>query len=148
VLKIGALTFSERDERKDRAKKAVRVLETALESGAVPGGGVAFLHAIPAVCAAKRGAVEHDAGVDLVARALTAPFLQIVANTGHDAPQVALHAVQQNGGDRGFDARTGEYVSMWETGILDSAAILTAALQSAGSAAIMALTTDVVIVEK
>ncbi|MBK9749485.1 MAG: hypothetical protein IPO91_22265 [Chloroflexi bacterium] len=148
VLKIGALTFSERDERKDRAKKAVRVLETALESGAVPGGGVALLHAIPAVCAAKRGAVEHDAGVDLVARALTAPFLQIVANTGHAAPQVALHAVQQNGGDLGFDARTGEYVSMWETGILDSAAILTAALQSAGSAAIMALTTDVVIVEK
>ncbi len=148
ILKIGALTFAERDERKDRAQKAVRILETALEGGVVPGGGIAYLNAIPAVSAAKCGDADHDAGVDLVVRALRAPFLQIVANTGYDAPQVALAEVLRPSGDVGFDARSGAFVSMWDAGILDSAAIVTAALQTAGSAAIMALTTDVVIVEK
>ena len=148
VLKIGALTFAERDERKDRAKKAVRILEAALESGVVPGGGIAYLNAIPAAGAAKCGDADHDAGVDLVVRALRAPFVQIVANTGHDAPQVALAEVLRLGSDVGFDARNGAFVSMWNAGILDSTAILTTALQTAGSAAIMALTTDVVIVEK
>lgn len=139
VLKVGALTFQERDERKARAKKAARALETALESGSVPGGGVAYLNAIPCVQAL------NDPGATLVARALRAPFLQLVTNSGAESPQVALNAALKRGGDFGFDARTRELRSLVD--IRDSAAVLSAALQTAGSAAIMALTTDVLIVE-
>jgi chaperonin GroEL len=148
VLRIGAQTFHERSERKEQAKKAMRVLETALEGGIVPGGGVAYLNAISAVGVCKRGELEADAGVDLVLRALRAPFLQIVANDGQESPQVTLNEVLSRGGAVGYDVNQGEFVSMTEAGILDSAVILCAALQTAASAAIMALTTDTAIVER
>jgi len=149
ILKIGALTFQERDERKARAKKAVRVLETALEGGVVPGGGVAYLNTIPSVIALKSpGDPESSAGLAVLLCALQAPFLQLVGQQGGVSPQAALHELARRGGDVVFDARTGEYLSCWDTGIIDSVPILCAALQTAVSAAIMALMTDVVIVER
>jgi chaperonin GroEL len=149
ILKIGALSFQERDERKERARKAVRVLETALEGGAVPGGGAAYLNAIPSLSVLNAQADgEISAGVSVLRRALQAPFLQLVSHDDGILPQVALHEILKRGGDTVFDLRMGEMVSCWEAGILDSAPILCAALQTAASAAIMALTTDVVIVER
>lgn len=149
ILKLGALTFQERDERKQRAKKAVRVLETALEGGIVPGGGAAYLNVIPTLRALRSDAdVDSSAGIGAVIHALYAPFLHLVSQRGDAAPQVALHAVLQGGGDSTFDVRAGMVASCWDAGILDSALILCAALQSAASAAIMALTTDVVILER
>ncbi len=142
ILKVGALTFQERDLKKALAKKAVRMLETVLEGGVLPGGGSAYLNAIPAVEAARD---EGDAGVMLVARALRAPLLQLVHNHGGVTPSVVLHDILQMGGDAGFDVTTGKIGSMREARILDSAPILCAALETAASAAIMAMTTDVVI---
>ena len=148
ILKIGAQTFHERDMRKEAAKKAVRVLETALDGGVAAGGGVAYLSAIPAANAVRGGSAEENAGVYLVRRALKAPFVQIACNYGRVHPYVALHDVQQEGATVGFDARTGTYAEMFDAGILDSVPILCAALETAASAAIMALTTGVVIVGK
>lgn len=146
ILKIGALTFQERDLKKALAKKAVRVLETALEGGVLPGGGTAYLNAIAAVESARHN--EESAGLMLVAHALRAPLLQLVHNHGELTPSVVLHDVMRMGGDAGFNVRTGKIGSMREAGLLDSAPILCAALETAASAAIMAMTTDVVIAGK
>ena len=124
------------------------MLESALEGGIVPGGGVAYLNAIAEVKAVALESPEDRAGVEIVARALTAPFLQIVSNQGKSVPPVALHEVTRLGGDTGFEARTGNLVSFWDAGIVDSVQVLCAALETAGSAAVMAMTTDIVIVGK
>jgi chaperonin GroEL len=147
VLKIGAYTQSEREIRYELANKAVRALELAVEQGVVPGGGVAYLDAIPAALAAREQcASEHEAeGAALLAAALAAPFHQIVRNHGLVPPAVALDAVRRLGPGHGFDALSGTYVCMAETGVLDALASTRAALESAASAAGTIMTTEVLV---
>ncbi len=147
ILKVGAFTFKDRERLKDLAKKAVRVLELALEEGIVPGGGAAYLGCIPAVLARRDDCASADeaSGVALVARALEAPLRQIVANHGEIPPALAVSEVQSRGMGVGFDVLSGTYQPMIEAGIIDSRAVVQAALEAAASAAVMAMTTDIVV---
>ncbi|MBZ0296248.1 MAG: hypothetical protein K8L99_27055 [Anaerolineae bacterium] len=147
ILKVGAFTFKDRERLKELAKKAVRVLELALEEGVVPGGGAAYIDCIPAVLAARDQCATPDEayGVQVVARALETPLRQIVANHGEIHPPLAVSEVQARGAGYGFDAMTGTYRPMIEAGILDSRAVVQGALEAAYSAAAMAITTDVIV---
>lgn len=147
ILKVGAYSTRERDQIKETARKAARVLETALVDGVVPGGGVAYLDCSTAVQAAIKSSRsgEDAAGMKVVARALEAPFCQLVQNSGHLSPMAALADVRRKGAGHGFDVRAGKIVSMAEAGILDSLAVLRGALLAAASAAVMAITTDVLV---
>ncbi len=147
VIKIGAYSERERDAKKEQVQKALRALEELHEAGAVPGGGVAYLQCIPAVLAASRACTSSDeaAGIALVATALEAPFTQIVRNYGKIYPPLALEEVHRLGPGYGFDGLRGEYACMVERGILDSARVAQAALEAAGSLAVMAITTDSIV---
>lgn len=147
ILKIGAYTPKERDVRKATAQKAVRLLELAMNSGVLPGGGAAYLDCLPAVLACREQCADEDErrGVEAIARALKAPFLQIVKNHGGMHPPVALAHALEAGCGRGLDARTGEIAPMVEAGILDSVAVLRAVLAAAVSAASTAITTDIIV---
>ena len=147
VLKVGASTERQREATKALAKKAVRVLGPALTEGLVPGGGVALLGCRSAVLAARESCPDADevAGVEVVAAALAAPFNQLVQNHGVHTPAVALDAVDRLGPGHGLDVREGRYACMAEIGVLDSLAVVRAALQAAGSAAGIAMTTDVIV---
>lgn len=149
VLKIGAYTRAERELRIEQARKAVRVLEVAVAEGVVPGGGVAYLQAqvaAQAACAACSGA-DEAAGAAVVAAALDAPFRQIVVNAlgGTVAPSVALDHVRRLGPGYGLDALGGGYVPMAEAGVLDCVGVVLGALEAAVSAAVMLITTEVVV---
>jgi chaperonin GroEL len=50
--------------------------------------------------------------------------------------------------DVGYNALTGEYVDMFEAGIVDPAKVTRSALQNAASIAAMFLTTEAVVAEK
>ncbi len=146
IVRIGAHTKRERDMRKEQAKKALLVLESALTEGVLPGGGTAYLDCIPAVLAAHKGCDGDIAfGIGAVASALEAPFCQLVHNHGHVAPQVALNAVKKMGVGHGFDTLTGNYACMAEVGVMDSVRVLRGVLTAAASTAIMAITTEVII---
>lgn len=147
ILKVGAFTFKDRERQKELAKKAVRVLELALETGVVPGGGAAYLGCIPAVLAVRDQCSDADEarGVQVVARALEAPFSQLVANHGEIHPPLAVSEVQSRGAGYGFDVLTGSYQPMIEAGIIDSRAVAQGALEAAHSAAAMAITTDIIV---
>jgi chaperonin GroEL len=148
IIKIGAHSDRERAQKKELAQKAIRILEAALDEGLVPGGGVAYLNCIPALIAAQKSYADNVLGLKIVARALEAPFLQLVTNHGKTAPRVALHTTQQMGAGYGLDVRTGEYVCMSEAGVMDSLHVMRGALQAAASAAIMAITTDVMLLHR
>lgn len=146
-LMIGAHTEAERNVIHQQAEKAIRALPLALREGVVPGGGVAFLNCIPAVRALDaRG--DEKYGVAIVARALEEPFKRIAQNAGLDAPAALIAEAQRRGADFGCDALTGQIVSMDDAGILDAVGVLREALQTAISGAVMALTTETIVLHE
>jgi chaperonin GroEL len=147
VLKVGAYTEREREYKKDLARKAVRMLDLAMTGGVVPGGGTAFLDCISAVQAVRSECADEDEarGVDVLAKALSAPFLHIAQNYGRVEPQVALFDVLQLGPGHGLDVHTGQYALMVESGILDCANVVRGALAAAVSAANMVITTNIIV---
>lgn len=149
VLKVGAISEVERAYLHQNAERGIKVLRGALAEGLLPGGGTAYLHTIPTLnelLAAAEG--DEAAGVRAVLRALEAPFRTILKNAGVDAPGLALEQVRQAGFGYIYEAVSGQIMSAEAAGVLDSSAVLQAALQTAASGAAMALSTETVILKK
>jgi chaperonin GroEL len=147
VIRAGAATETEMKERKDLVEDAMHATRAASEEGIVAGGGVVFLHAIEAVKKVRDKVVgDEKTGVDMVARALRYPTMQIVSNAGGDGA-VAVEEILERGNNVGYDASTGQYVDMIKAGIIDPAKVSRIALQNAASMASLLLTTDLMVTE-
>jgi chaperonin GroEL len=147
VVRVGGATEIDVKERKDLVEDAFHATKAAAEEGIIPGGGVAFLHAIKAVRdAAKKADGDEVIGYNIVARALEYPTRQIVENAGEDGG-VVVQEVLARGKNAGFDAAKCEYVDMFEAGIIDPTKVARVALQNAASVASLLLTTDVLVTE-
>ncbi|MEW6250476.1 MAG: chaperonin GroEL [Planctomycetota bacterium] len=147
VVKVGGATEIEVKERKDLVDDAFHATKAAAEEGVVPGGGVTFLRAIkPVLEAAKKVEGDEALGYRIVARALEHPARQIAVNAGHDGG-VVVDEIAGRPKNTGFDAARGEYVDMFERGIIDPAKVCRVALQNAASVAGLMLTTDVLCTE-
>ena len=120
-----------------------------MEEGIVAGGGTAYLNAIPAVeklLAETEG--DEKTGVQIIARALTAPVKQIAANAGIDGA-VVLAKIQESGkSGYGFDAYKEEYCDMIPAGIVDPTKVTRSALENAASIASVLLTTESLVADK
>jgi chaperonin GroEL len=146
TLKIGAATKTEREVMLQKAKKGLRALPLALREGVVPGGGMAYVHCLPAVRAARDGLTGEAAwGADILERALQEPFRRIAQNAGISSPATMLDRAQRQGPEFGLDAVSGRIVDMGSAGILDAAGVLREALRTAVSGATMAFTTDAIV---
>src|SRR5688500_14337176 len=145
VIKVGAATEVELKEKKHRIEDALSTTRAAVEEGIVAGGGTALLQAIPALDDLR---LEGDEmiGVNIVRRALEAPLRQIAENAGQEG-SVVVSAVKQQPVGSGFDALRGEYVDMFEKGIVDAAKVTRSALQHAASIAGMVLTTETLVTD-
>ncbi len=169
TLKVGAATEAERALRREMAEDAIRAVRAALQEGVAAGGGAAYMACVPAVNALEAAAAsdEEAMGVRVVADALRAPLAQIAGNAGYAASTVAfrvgshyngvqagaapvgLRRTEGAAGDGvGFDVTSGQVVSMWEAGIVDSVKVLRMALEMAASTAGMLLTTEAVVFKK
>jgi len=150
IIYAGAHTETEMKERKARIEDALHATKAAVEEGIVPGGGVAYLRAIPALEELeKKVADDHDTlqGVRIVKRALEEPLRQIAYNAGYEGGLV-VEEVKKMEFSKGFNALTGEYVDMFEAGIIDPTKVERVALENAASIAGLLLTTDVLVTEK
>lgn len=147
VLKLGTQTERELEIKKELVGKALRVLESAYDGGLVPGGGVALLDCLPALCRIREVCQHADEtfGVVIVEAALKAPFLQIVRNHGEVYPPLALDTVQRLGPGYGFDVLRGDYACMAERHILDCLQVTRGVLEAATSLAAMLITTDTLV---
>jgi chaperonin GroEL len=105
------------------------------------------LACISTVLAARSECAGEDEsyGVAVVAKALEAPFKQIICNYGLLHPAVALHEVDRLGPGYGFDVLTGQYVDMMAAGVQDCVSVIRGALEAAASAAAMIITTEVLV---
>jgi chaperonin GroEL len=147
VVNVGAATETEMKEKKARVEDALHATRAAVEEGIVPGGGIAYLRAIPALdkLAAELSGDELI-GVHIVRRAIEEPLRQIVNNAGLEGSVVVEH-VKKEKKAIGFNADTEEYVDMFEAGIIDPTKVSRSALQNAASVAGLLLTTEALITE-
>ncbi|QCI27641.1 chaperonin GroEL [Caminibacter pacificus] len=146
VIKVGAATETEMKEKKDRVDDALSATKAAVEEGIVIGGGAAILKA------AKKAEVEsvdpdEQIGIDIIKRAVKAPIKQIASNAGYEPGVVAL-TVEEADDNTGFNAATGEYVNMFEAGIIDPTKVERIALQNAVSVSGLLLTTEAAVTEE
>src|SRR6187397_606361 len=147
VVNVGAATETELKEKKARVEDALHATRAAVEDGIVPGGGIAYLRAIPALdklSAELTG--DEQIGVNIVRRAIEEPLRQIVNNAGLEGSVVVEH-VKKEKKNVGFNADTEEYVDMFEAGIIDPTKVSRSALQNAASVAGLLLTTEALITE-
>lgn len=146
IMKVGAATELEMKEKKDRVDDALQATKAALEEGIVPGGGTAYLRALENVPTDWHDCITTDEspGQSVVSFALRAPAMQIVENAGAK-PIDTLAEVISKDGDYGYNAKTGEFGSMFEMGVVDPAKVTRVALENAVSAAGMILITECVV---
>ena len=143
VLYIGAGSEVELKEKKDRVDDALQATKAAMEEGVVEGGGIALLRTIKEVAKLNLGNEAEQNGVDVILSALESPFRQILINGGWDVEDGLGHL-----DGKGFNAKDGTYVDMFEAGIIDPKKVTRTAIQNASSVVGMILTTECMIVDK
>lgn len=146
VLYVGATTEVEMKEKKDRVEDALNATRAAVEEGYLPGGGVAFIRAAETISGLHGDNEDETTGIRIVARAIEEPLRQIAANAGVEA-SVIINKIREGKDDFGYNARTGEYVNMYEAGVIDPTKVSRVALENAASVAGMFLTTECGIVD-
>jgi chaperonin GroEL len=146
VIRIGASTEAEMTEKKYRYEDALAATRAAVEEGIVAGGGTTLLRISESLNTILEDADEAT-GYKIVKRALQDPIRQIAYNAGL-SPDVVVATVKKENDEIGLDARTGNYVNMIESGIIDPAKVTRSALQNAASISGLVLTTEAMIVDK
>ena len=146
VLYVGATTEVEMKEKKDRVEDALNATRAAVEEGYLPGGGVAYIRAAEALEGMTGDNDDETTGIHIVAKAIEEPLRQIAANAGVEG-SVIIQKIKEGKDDFGYNARTGEYVNMFEAGVIDPTKVSRVALENAASVAGMFLTTECGIVD-
>src|SRR5215469_11087375 len=148
VINVGAATESEMKEKKARVEDALHATRAAVEEGIVPGGGVAFIRAQPALKTTKTGDSDEQIGIDIVRRAIEEPIRMIVLNAGGE-PSIVVEKVRASKDPAfGYNALTDEYENLVQAGVIDPTKVARTALQNAASIAGLLLTTEAIVVEK
>jgi len=146
VIKVGAATEAEMKEKKARVEDALNATRAAVEEGVIPGGGLAYIRALPAV---EKLDLEGDrqVGANIVRRALEEPMRQIAWNAGVEGASV-VERVKAEAGMIGYNAETDTYEDLMEAGVIDPTKVSRTALQNAASVAGLLLTTEVLVAEE
>jgi len=139
VIKVGAASETEMKEKKDRIDDALAATKAAVEEGIVIGGGAAIIKASKRINLELQD--EQKIGADIVLRAIKAPIRQILENAGYDAG-IIISKILESEKNIGFNAANGEYIDMFEAGVIDPFKVERVALQNASSIASLLLTTE------
>ncbi|XP_019176604.1 PREDICTED: chaperonin 60 subunit alpha 2, chloroplastic-like [Ipomoea nil] len=149
VIKVGAHTELELEDRKLRIEDAKHATFAAMKEGIVPGGGATYVHLSKEIPAIKSSLQDPDEqiGADIVKQALLAPAKLIAANAGIDG-EVVTQKILACDWKMGFNAMNGNYEDLIAAGVIDPCRVLRCGLQNAVSVASTVLTTQAIMVEK
>jgi len=147
VIRVGGTSEAAVRERKDRVDDALSAVRAALAEGVVPGGGTALLDAATALDDLKPANNEQKVGIEAVRRALEAPVRQIAENAGLPGSVVAGKLRERLNSQYGFDARNGQYVDMFKSGIIDPTKVVRTALRAGASVASLLVTTEAMVAD-
>lgn len=150
VIRVGARTETAMKSRKEAFDDAINSTRAAVAEGILPGAGLALLRAIEAVEAEEsRASGDFKTGLSIMHRALEAPTRQIAENSSLDAGVVVARMREKHAHEEtiGIDASHGEYVNLFEAGIVDAAKVVRLALENAVSVAGILLLTEATITD-
>jgi len=144
VIKVGAVTESELEEKKMRIDDALNATKAAVEEGVVVGGGVALFRAKEVL---NTLSIEGDQkiGESIVKRILEEPLRQIARNSGKEETEVITTIKQEKNENYGYNAKTDNYEDLFKTGVIDPTKVVRTALQNAASIASLILTTEALV---
>jgi len=147
LLKIGAPTEAEMREKKYRVEDALHATRAAIEEGIVPGGGVALFRCGQKLQKPQELTEEESIGFDLLKKVLDIPLEIIAENAGIEGAEVKAN-IRKKPEHYGLDVLHGKYGNLLKMGVIDPMKVVRLALQNAASTATMALTHEVLIVDK
>ena len=152
VLKLGAGSEVEMKEKKDRVDDALHATRAAIEEGIVEGGGIALLKIQKVLNDliteefSNKFPTSYINGMLIISQILSSPLSQILQNCGVGVDTEIIEYIKSNGG--GYDAKSEQYVDMFEAGIIDPTKVTRTAIENAASVAGMILTTECMVVDK
>jgi chaperonin GroEL len=146
VIRVGAATDVELDEKRRRTEGALAATRAAVAEGIVPGGGTALLRAARALDDLELEG-DYAIGADIVRRVLGEPLFWIATNAGFDGQAVIDQIRAMDDGD-GLDALTGEFGDLFAKGVIDPVRVTRLTLQHAASVAALLLTTEAIVAEE
>jgi len=142
IIKVGGATESELKEKKLRIEDALNATKAAVSEGIVMGGGVTLVNAYVALKEKlKDENVDKQKGIKIVLDALLAPMGQIAENAGFNSDEIVEQQMKMEAG-KGFDAKKGVWVSMFDEGIIDPTKVTRTALLNAASISALFITTE------
>src|SRR4026207_790995 len=156
IIRVGAATETELNEKKARVEDAMHATRAAVEEGIVPGGGVVFIRAAKVLDKFKlfednedepAGEADEQIGVNIVKRALEEPLRQIVSNAGKEGAVIVEKVRAEKNPNIGYNAVTEKFEDLVAAGVIDPAKVTRCALQNAASIAGLMLTTEALISE-
>lgn len=146
VIKVGGVTVTEMEEKRDRVVDAMSAAKAAVESGIVAGGGTALFNAAAGLVPQDSDLGEEEAGYLVVHEACEAVLRQIADNAGIDASDLIVRLMATP--DIGYNAMTGEFENLVDSGIIDPVKVVIEALKNASAVACSILTTGATVSEK
>jgi chaperonin GroEL len=147
VIKVGAATEVELNEKKHRIEDAVSATRAAIEEGIVAGGGAALVHASKVLDDSLGLSGDEKAGVQIVKNAIVEP-LRWIAENGGQPGYVIVAKVSEMGANEGYNAKTDVYENLLDAGVIDPVKVTRSALANAASIASLLLTTETLVVDK
>jgi chaperonin GroEL len=147
IINVGGGTEIEIDEKKDRLDDALQATKAALEEGILPGAGIALMHARTAITQAKVDGIDFNKGKQIVLKACSAPFKQILDNAGVNYNEVLMN-LRTSSNTMVPNIAEETLVDAFESGIIDPTKVVRCALENAAAAAVTLLMTECVIHDK
>ncbi|MGX7582965.1 chaperonin GroEL [Candidatus Vidania fulgoroideorum] len=144
VIKVGGVTESEMKEKKYRVEDALNATKAAIESGIVPGGGIALYKVSEKI---KNIDTKFKEGKNVLIRAIKSPMIQILKNSGVE-PKIVMSKIKNTNKNFGFNLKNMKYCNMMKSGIVDPLKVVKYALKNAVSIAKLIIITDCSIISK
>ena len=146
IIKVGGSSEIEMIERKHRIEDALEAVNAAQSEGIIPGSSCAFIKNLHSLDKLETENEEQRHGVEILRQAVKEPFRKIVENAGM-SPDVCLLNVLESSPEKGYNVATGEFVDLFQNGIIDPFKVLRCALENAVSVATTLLSTTAAVVE-
>ncbi len=141
LIKVGAATETEMKYKKLRIEDSLNATKAAIEEGVVSGGGQTLIEISDDLLQlSETSSDDLRTGINIVKEALLEPTKQIAKNAGFNGDVVVAEIQRLN---KGFNANSGQYEDLKDSGILDPTKVIRLALQDSVSIAAMLLTTEV-----
>jgi chaperonin GroEL len=146
VIKVGGVTVTEMEEKRDRVIDALSAAKAAISEGVVSGGGTALLQARTTIAAHRYLQLQAEIpGYEVVNEACYAVAGQIIENAGLSRDEILPYLTATP--NIGFNAMNGEYEDLFESGILDPVKVVIESLKNAAAVACSILTMGATVAE-